>query len=163
MGKEEINHGGRLQIREMRESDLPVVSRLYTAANPHATATQIADWTGWILQKFPDLALVLERDGEIIGAITGEVKAGGGVGIIEDITIQERHRGRGYGSRLIDELLQRFRTRGVRKVRLEVHYRCAAALPFYYRHGFRMIRVVHDRFGSGHDAIELEREPQAPG
>lgn len=148
-------------IPEMRKGEISVIAQLYEAANPHATAAQIARWTEWIVLEFPDLALVLEEDGKVIGAISGDVEGGktaASMGSIEDIVVLEEHRGKGYGSRLLEELLRRFRARGIRRVRLGVHYRCGASLAFYYKHGFRMTQVVRDGYGPGHDYIELQQE-----
>ncbi|MDI6690924.1 MAG: hypothetical protein QME50_03530 [Candidatus Bathyarchaeota archaeon] len=44
----------------------------------------------------------------------------------------------------------------VKAVLAEVHYKCAYAIPFYYKHNFRISAFRRDYFGEGHDAIILK-------
>ena len=39
---------------------------------------------------------------------------------------------------------------------LDVHYKNAIAIPFYYKQGFRLSKVKMNDFGEGHDSIELK-------
>jgi ribosomal protein S18 acetylase RimI-like enzyme len=43
-------------------------------------------------------------------------------------------------------------------VQADVHYKCASAIPFYYKFGFRIAGFQQDYFGAGHDAIILKLE-----
>ncbi len=100
---------------------------------------------------------MLEDKGTVIGAVSGDVLERE-TGFVEDIAVRVEHRRKGYGSQLLAELLKRFKARGIWRVRLSVHYRCSAALPFYYGHGFRMTKIVRDGYGPGQDYVVLERE-----
>ena len=42
-------------------------------------------------------------------------------------------------------------------MKAEVHYKCASAIPFYYKHGFRMVGFSQNYFGLGHDAMILQK------
>jgi len=59
---------------------------------------------------------------------------------------------------LLKEELKALRLRGAKIIIAEVHYKCASAIPFYYKHKFRIIGSIQDHFGIGHDAIILKRE-----
>ncbi len=45
---------------------------------------------------------------------------------------------------------------GTEEIVAEVHYKCASALPFYYRYGFRMEKVVLDMFDPGEDGVVIK-------
>lgn len=74
-------------------------------------------------------------------------------GIIDDIAIHPSHWKRGIGSALLKRQILEFKRMGAEEIVAEVHYKCASALPFYYKYGFRMERVVLDRFGPGEDGV----------
>jgi ribosomal protein S18 acetylase RimI-like enzyme len=141
----------------MHEEDVPAVAVLYEDANPHTTAARIAEWTTRIVREYGDLAIVLERDASILGAASGDVNTEGH-GVLQDIAVLSTHRRRGHGTRLLVEMLSRYRARGLRRVCLEVHYRNAAAVPFYYRHGFRVVKVLGSEYGPGQDALRLAQD-----
>ena len=52
--------------------------------------------------------------------------------------------------------LQVLKRKKVKLVFAEVHYKCASAVPFYYKFGFRIVGFQQDYFGVGHDAIILK-------
>lgn len=144
-----------MMIREMQETDIPIISRIYKSANPHATVKEISNWTLGNLQKVEGVYLILEKDGKIAGGISSYVL--NDIGHIDDIAIKWNVRRKGYGSILMVKCLKKLKEKGIREVMLSVHYKCAYALPFYYKHGFRMIGVIKDCFGRGHDCVEMER------
>jgi ribosomal protein S18 acetylase RimI-like enzyme len=77
-------------------------------------------------------------------------------GILEDIVVAKDYRGKGIGKQLLNKILRTLRRRGATTILAEVHYKCASAIPFYYRQGFRIIGFMQDYFGIGHDTIILK-------
>jgi len=70
------------------------------------------------LSRDPDLFLVAEADEEIIGSVIGGYD--GRRGLVYHLAVASRFRGRGIGSRLMDELESRLRAKGCLKCYLLV-------------------------------------------
>lgn len=144
----------KVTIRRMRENDLTVVSELAMLANPHTTKEKYSRFILDELRKNPDLAFVANDDGEIVGYALAETRNGDAV--LEDIAVAEEYQGKNVGKRLLEKILNVLKRKGVRIVRAEVHYKCASAIPFYYKHNFRITGFAQDFFGVSHDAIILK-------
>lgn len=144
----------RIVVRKMRESDLDAVSELAVLANPHATKEKYREYVLDELRANPELSFVATEDGRVVGyaqADTCNDKA-----VLEDIAVAEEHQRRGIGKQLLHKELKVLKRKGAKMVTAEVHYKCASAIPFYYKHDFRVAGFVQDYFGMGHDAIILK-------
>ena len=62
------------------------------------------------------------------------IESGGVEGLVDELYVRERNRG--LGGRVLDEVLDRCRSRGVRRMFLETESHNADARRFYARHGF---------------------------
>jgi ribosomal protein S18 acetylase RimI-like enzyme len=145
----------KITARRMQESDLPVVSELAMLANPHATKDE---YSGHILSELsenPGLSLVAVDNGIVVGYAQSEVRDNGEA-VLEDIVVAEDHRRKCIGSLLLNKTVEALKHDKARTVFAEVHYKCAAAIPFYYKRGFRVCGFGQDYFGIGHDAIILK-------
>jgi ribosomal protein S18 acetylase RimI-like enzyme len=78
--------------------------------------------------------------------------------VIQDIAVNKEFQRRGVGEKLMEKELQVLKGKNVKLVFAEVHYKCASAIPFYYKFGFRIAGFQQDYFGAGHDAIILKLE-----
>jgi ribosomal protein S18 acetylase RimI-like enzyme len=146
----------KITTRRMQESDLAVVSELAMLANPHAVREQYERWISKELGKNPKLALVAVDKGKVVGYALSEVNDNKEA-MLEDIAVAEDHQNKGVGSLLLNKMAKTLKHDKARTVFAEVHYKCAAAIPFYYEHGFRVSGFGRDHFGIGHDAIILQR------
>ncbi len=144
------------KIRLMRAEDLEIVSQLYELANPFTTAEHIRKWTTQNLATCPRLCHTALKGSEIIGATSGHVHEKGKTGILDDIAVHPSHWKRGIGSALLRKQIREFKRMGTEEIVAQVHYKCSSALPFYYRYGFRMEKVVLDMFGLGEDGIIIK-------
>ncbi len=86
------------------------------------------------LQRDPDLFLVAEAGGEIIGTIIGGFD--GRRGLIYHLAVAASFRGQGIGSRLMDEVETRLRGKGCLKCYLLVTVDNEEAMEYYERHGW---------------------------
>jgi ribosomal protein S18 acetylase RimI-like enzyme len=145
---------GKVTIRKMRSRDLATVSELAMLANPHAEKAKYKVHLEDELENCPDLAFVAAEDGKIVGYAMGEFHESHAV--LEDIAVDKTHQGFGIGGRLLETELEALRTSRAKIVVAEVHYKCASAIPFYYKNGFRVSGVCLNFFGMGHDAIILQ-------
>ena len=138
----------------MRKSDLDVVSELAMLANPHAVKEKYYKHILDELKENPELSFVAVEDGKVVGYAQAQVYKG--KAILEDIAVAEKQQRRGIGKHLLERELKALKSKGAKIVLAEVHYKCASAIPFYYKHGFRITGFVQDYFGVGHDTIILK-------
>lgn len=144
----------KVLVRKMREDDLAVVSELAMLANPHAIKEKYKQHVLGELKENPDLSFVAVLDGKVVGYVQADIR--GDKSVLEDIAVAEAFQGKGIGKLLLNKELEALRRKGVKIVLAEVHYKCASAIPFYYRYNFRIVGFGQDYFGIGHDAIILK-------
>lgn len=151
-----MRKASKVYVRSMVERDLTEVSELALLANPHAVKEKYKKCIASVLKENPDLSFVAVLNGQVIGYVQAQIRGAGTV--IEDIAVKEEFQGKGIGEKLLKRELQALRGKNVKLVFTEVHYKCASAIPFYYRFGFRICVFQQDHFGIGHDAIILKLE-----
>jgi ribosomal protein S18 acetylase RimI-like enzyme len=95
----------------------------------------------YYLRRDPEGSVVAELDGRVVGFMLGDVRSGEfgldeASGWIEVIGVEPASAGRGVGRALADEMLARFRARGVRRVRTMVDSSMPEVEAFFVRLGF---------------------------
>lgn len=149
----------RIIVREMREDDLPTVSELAMLANPHATKEKYREHIAAELKDNPDLSFVAAVEGKVVGYAQAEV-CDNNEALLEDIAVAEEYQKKGIGKQLLRKEAMVLKQKGARIMLAEVHYKCASAIPFYYKHDFRVSGFGQDYFGIGHDAVILKKALQ---
>jgi ribosomal protein S18 acetylase RimI-like enzyme len=92
------------------------------------------------LQRDPDLFLVAEQDGQVIGTVIGGFD--GRRGMIYHLAVAQNFRGQGVGKALMAELEDRLRARGCLRAYLMVVHGNDEAVRFYENLGWgKMTRV----------------------
>lgn len=122
----------------MHPRDVAAVALLYREANQFTSVEVIEAWTLKTLAEFPEYHLVYGSGDAIFGAISATREKT--TGLIQDIATLASKRRHGVGTLLLKTLLERFRNDGMKKVQLWVHKMSEATIPFYERHGFRILR-----------------------
>lgn len=107
--------------------------------------------------------LVAEREGEFVGDGIALVRhhRRGVSGRIYSLAVDDAHRGRKIGQKLLTSLLEELGRRGVRKTYLEVDHSNAAAVALYEKVGFKKLGVLADYYGPGASAIHMVYESTA--
>ena len=82
----------------------------------------------------PDLFLVAEKDGRIIGAVIGGYD--GRRGLVYHLAVEPGERTRGLGGSLMEEVERRLREKGCLRVYLLVTNENTAAIRFYEKRGW---------------------------
>jgi ribosomal protein S18 acetylase RimI-like enzyme len=154
-----------LVIRRAMTSDLPALGRLgallvqqhhdfdarrFLGAS-RSTPRHYAEFLGSQLDDPDVLVLVAEHDGQVIGYTFAAMEGydykslRGPAGLLHDILVDPDHRGRGVGSRLLDETLSALRSKGARQIVLSTAERNESAQRLFARIGFRRTMVEMTR------------------
>ncbi len=133
----DISHPGKLNIREMIDTDLSVVQILWKEAGFNLSFSDSLSELKKMLQHNPNLCLVLELSNgkkKIIGAVLGGFD--GRRGWIHHLAINPLYQNKGIGAKIMDELTQRFKNMGVAKLKLEILEKNKKVIEFYKKIGW---------------------------
>ena len=92
------------------------------------------------IARDPDLFLVAELDGDIVGTVIGGFD--GRRGLIYHLAVAEPIRGMGIGSRLMAEVESRLRAKGCLKCYLLVTHDNSEVGHYYQRHGWQHMHDI---------------------
>jgi ribosomal-protein-alanine N-acetyltransferase len=136
-----------IRLRRLREGDLETIHRIERSSYP----------TPWSMNFFrlmanmnPELFIVATVDEELVGYTVGEVdtrRNGGKVGHVMNVAVDSRHRDRGVGTLLMEELEARFLRLGATATYLEVRESNVDAQRLYSRRGYVYLRKVEGYYG----------------
>jgi len=131
-----------MQLRSFAWSDLKAVLELWRAAGPgiHLGRSDSPEEIRKKLSRDPDLFLVAEDQGRIIGAVMGGYD--GRRGLVYHLAVLPEERRRGLGSTLMAELEQRLRAKGCVKYYLLVTPDNPQVLEFYRRLGWGVMDMT---------------------
>jgi phosphinothricin acetyltransferase len=131
--------------------------------------TSPPDWAGWDAGHLPDCRLVAVVEGEIGGwaALSAVSSRPAYAGVAEvSVYVARRHRGRGYGRRLLRALIEASEGVGLWTLQAVVFPQNTASLALHQREGFRVVghRERIARLGNAwQDTVLLERRSRAVG
>ncbi len=120
-------------IREMRAGDIESAMELKNAERWNQTES---DWRH-LLKQNPQLCLVAEVEGEVVGTVTA-AKFGSELAWIGMMLVAEQMRGRGLSKSLLGEILRRLE--GCAAIKLDA---TPKGQPIYERLGFIKERTIH--------------------
>lgn len=129
-------------IREFNlESDYAAAVALWEVSGPgiHVGISDTLEETAKKLRRDPDLFLVAEAEGQIIGTVIGGFD--GRRGMVYHVAVAASHRGSGLGRALMAEIEQRLKAKGCLKVYLMVAPENADAIGFYEKVGWNIMPV----------------------
>ncbi len=116
--------------------DYPTVYALWSAAGPgiHVRSSDDPDQIASKLERDPDLFLLAELDGQVVGTVLGGFD--GRRGMVYHLAVTEAYRQRGIGTALMDELEARLRQKGCLRYYLLVTNDNLDAMRFYQTRGW---------------------------
>jgi ribosomal protein S18 acetylase RimI-like enzyme len=133
-----------LRIREFQyPEDYPSTRRLWENAGPGIQLRR-SDDPGEVqkkLQRDPDLFLVGEEDGKIIGTVLGGFD--GRRGMVYHLAVDDQYRNQGIGEMLMDELERRLKEKGCIRCYLLVTVENESAVRFYEKRGWDHMSNVY--------------------
>jgi ribosomal protein S18 acetylase RimI-like enzyme len=132
-----------LILREFQyPEDFPQVINLWMNAGPgiHLRRSDEKDEIAKKLQRDPDLFLVAEIDGLIIGSVLGGFD--GRRGMVYHLAVDDHYRKRGIGTALMDELESRLKQKGCIRSYLLVTRDNMDAIRFYETMGWERMDLL---------------------
>jgi ribosomal protein S18 acetylase RimI-like enzyme len=132
-----------IRIREFRyPEDYPAVRHLWETAGPGIQLRRSDDpeEIQKKLQRDPDLFLVAEVDGKLLGTVIGGFD--GRRGMVYHLAVMDTYRKRGVGGLLMDELERRLRAKGCNRCYLLVTVENQSAMLFYEKRGWTQMNYV---------------------
>ncbi len=141
-----------LQLREADDSDIEAIAALLAQlfaieADFHADAEhQLAGLRKLRAEGGRNLLLVALGGSEVIGFCSVQrlvsTAEGGEVGLLEDLIVDEAHRGAGVGSQLLQRAEAWAREQGLSRLQLLADAENTAALDFYRRHHWSTTQLL---------------------
>ena len=157
------------QIRPAVEADLAAITDIYnwTIVDNHVSFDlepfTLESRLAWWRARDPELTcLVAEVDGEVVGVSYSSwyrPKPAYRSSMETTIVVAAGHRRRGWGSRLLGELLDRLETQGIHRAIAIVALPNDASVELHRRLGYRTVGVlteVGDKLGRHWDTMLLE-------
>ena len=132
-----------MQIREFcHPGDYPQVQSLWASMEKGVSLgrSDTPDEIRKKLERDPDLFLIAEEDGQFIGTIIGGYD--GRRGLLYHLAVALPFRGRGVGTRLMDEIETRLRSKGCIRCYLMVLSDNDEAVQYYENHGWNNMKNV---------------------
>jgi len=130
-------------IREFHfPQDYAAARHLWETAGPgiHVRRSDEPEEIRKKLERDPDLFLVAEEEGRLIGTVCGGFD--GRRGMVYHLAVAESHRRSGIGAQLMDELENRLRLKGCLRCYLLVTTDNENAMAFYRRRGWDPMDAV---------------------
>jgi len=142
---------GEVTIRNATRADLTGMSSLL-----NELFTIESDFTPDVRRQRQGLAQLMASEGstllvaadgkKIVGMCTLQplvsTAEGGTVGIVEDLVIAEKWRGRGIGARLLDRIEEIARSRHMSRLQLLTDLDNEGALSFYKKHRWEKLKLI---------------------
>jgi ribosomal protein S18 acetylase RimI-like enzyme len=121
--------------------DFDAVVALWRASGPgiHLGTSDTPEEISRKLRRDPDLFLVAEDQGKIVGAVLGGFD--GRRGMVYHLAVASAHRRQGLGSALMADLECRLKAKGCRKYYLLVTHDNSGVMDFYRRLGWSAMPV----------------------
>ena len=150
----------------MRSDDWPTVKAIYEqgiATRLATFETEAPAWEAWDAAHHPDLRLVAEEDGVVIGwaALSPVSRRACYAGVAEEsVYVAEGARGRGVGIALLARLCADADAAGIWTIQTSIFPENVASLELHRRCGFRVVGTrerIAQLDGVWRDAVLLER------
>ena len=138
-------------VRSLKITDLPSFVRLRADIEEHSPYMPAGDGERrermvytvlkMLLRRESTVTLVVEKGGMLVGYITlifGRFRKFRGNAYIASVSVSERYRGKGVGTRLLAKAEEYARKRGARRLELEVFSKNKGAYELYERLGWEV-------------------------
>jgi ribosomal-protein-alanine N-acetyltransferase len=120
-----------------------------------------------LFQRFPELFIVAETAGEVVGYIMCRIETGltslglGGLvkkGHVVSVAVLPQHRRHGVGEALVTRALEALKPYKAKQCYLEVRMSNDDAIRLYKKLGFEVTRTMRGYYADGEDAYMMARK-----
>jgi ribosomal protein S18 acetylase RimI-like enzyme len=131
-----------IRIREFALEDYDTIYELWSNAGPGIGLgrSDTREEVTKKLQRDPDLFLVAENDGKIVGTVIGGFD--GRRGIIYHLAVEQAYRGGGIGRELMEEIERRLANKGCLRSYLLIKPEAAEVQDFYRDIGWQVMPIT---------------------
>ena len=109
-----------------------------------------------IMRRWPEGFLVMRSNDKIVGVACGAIQPNSKLRILI-IALAKRFRGKGYGRKLLNMMIRKSLSHGVKKVTLEVR-KDSSAIHFYRKLDFSSVDILPCYYQDGCDGIVMEKQ-----
>lgn len=140
------------KLRRLTDADLPAAIELLAEINQGPSRGELQGSLRDAMARWPTLQIggFEPSTGELLGLVSGAIDdRQRGLGWSHDIVVRRSMRSSGLGGALLEAQLDAFRTAGCERVRGQSPAALYRALPFFERHGFRVVErfIARGLFG----------------
>jgi len=137
---------GKVQVRFMKPKDIDAIFDVdRTLLGEERAATLISLATEEFKEE-PDLSLVAEADNQLVGFILARHTYVGEpvveASVIQGIGIHPLYQGQGIGARLVEALIERSQSKGIKTIRVMISNRDSRIEGFFSKINFRRAKLV---------------------
>ena len=155
MGAHGYNVAVAFLIRDFKPEDFEMLWRIDQECFPPGISYSRQELKLYMRRRGAFTLVANDVDGAIAGFIVAQAGSTGHVVTIDVIAAARRS---GVGSLLLRAAEDRLRAAGSRAVGLETAVDNAAALSFYKRHGYSIVRTWPRYYSNGVDALVMKKE-----
>jgi len=155
--KNPIHSMTKTLIRHAVREDFETLLEIDEASFPRGVAYD-ANELAYFMNHEGAETIVVEEDGSIAAFMIIEVHRNRRGATIVTVDVRESARRKGYGTQLLMRAEDMLRDYGIEVYDLQVDVSNTAALRFYEKHGFTLIRTLRHYYANGHDAYLMMKE-----
>jgi ribosomal-protein-alanine N-acetyltransferase len=108
------------------------------------------------LLKEPNGFLIAKMNDQIVGYIIGIIEKN--IGTIVSIAVKKDYRRKGIGKKLLDCIIEYFKSKNISIINLQVRIDNYEAISFYENNGFKKVKILKNYYGDGCDAFLMEKK-----
>src|SRR4029077_16644160 len=135
-------------IRHAVQEDFEVLLELDEASFPGGVAYD-ANELAYFMNRNGAETIVVEEDGSIVAFLIMEVHRNRRTATIVTVDVRETSRRKGYGSQLLKRAEEILNDYGIDLYDLQVDVANDNAILFYKKHGFNVVRTLHNYYANG--------------
>ena len=134
-GEKEKNFNNEIHIREMLVDDISAVHYLWRAVGFEFSASDEPEEIERMIKRNPNTCLILEAKDVMVGSVLGGFD--GRRGWVHHLSIHPEYQHKGFGRKLMEELTDRFKKMGIKKIKLEILDHNPDLIGFYESIGWK--------------------------
>ncbi|MEM3407538.1 MAG: ribosomal protein S18-alanine N-acetyltransferase [Nitrososphaerota archaeon] len=112
-------------------------------------------FVGYLI-KYSNGFLIAKINDQIVGYVIGIAEKN--VGTIVSIAVKKDYRRKGIGKKLLNSIIEYFKSRSVSLINLQVRIDNYEAISFYEKNGFKKVRILKNYYSDGCDAFLMEKK-----